>query len=84
MKNDVFSLLMKVIQALVNLVNEPEPEHPLRAALAGIKCTGSLFAFRCLRYRFGTFYFAPRVHVRKLYVCHIRRVKLKLAQGPLA
>jgi hypothetical protein len=26
---------MQVIQALVNLVNEPEPEHPLRAALAG-------------------------------------------------
>ena len=26
---------VEVIQALVNLVNEPEPEHPLRAALAG-------------------------------------------------
>ncbi len=25
---------MQVIQALVNLVNEPEPEHPLRADLA--------------------------------------------------
>lgn len=28
-------LFVKVIQALVNLVNEPEPDHPLRADLAG-------------------------------------------------
>ena len=30
-----FSVFLQVIQALVSLVNSPEPEHPLRADLAG-------------------------------------------------
>ena len=30
-----FIFSVQVIQALVNLINEPEPEHPLRADLAG-------------------------------------------------
>ena len=28
----------QVLQSLVSLVNDPEPEHPLRADLAGRKC----------------------------------------------
>ena len=31
---DEFELLFAVIQALVALVNDPEPEHPLRADIA--------------------------------------------------
>lgn len=30
---DIFILLFSVINALIHLVNEPEPEHPLRSDL---------------------------------------------------
>ena len=32
--SDVFKFRLQVIQALVALINEPEPEHPLRGDLA--------------------------------------------------
>ena len=43
----------QVLQSLVSLVNDPEPEHPLRADLAGGRCTDHRSTFISFKNHFS-------------------------------